>query len=502
MKKIVSLILVFVLIFSIPVSVLAETKTCSCEHTPVVYVPGFGTPIDKLNEDGSREEVFVFTEDLIKGMVDDIVLAVFGLCFGNPNLFTPAVENVISDMLGSLQCTYAGDPLYTIVAREYDSPFVDTHKSFTREATTVEREDAQYCFVYNWVEDPLTNADKLNDYIEAVKETTGHDKVVIKCHSEGNNVTTAYLYKYGNVSVEKLCYEAAAVNGIDLVGQLFTFDISLKDKGSEIAGFVSSLMQADENGELISALMGVLDDIGLLDMLCNLLDEAIVEKLLPDIYEKVFTESIVTMPALWSFIPDKYYEKSKDTMLGDNEKYDLLVKRIDEYHYNVMNKASDILKKAKADGVDIVIISQYGFSQIPVFDNAVKQSDMLIETEYTSFGATVSEFGKTLSLDFNNKNAKYYSKDLMVDASTCLFPEYTWFVRENNHAELNYAYTDLADSLILFDGQPTVSATDTPNQFMYRINNDAGMSEFVPVTEKIKTDDTNNFIKLIKLLVK
>ncbi len=498
MKKVVSLILVLILAFALPATVLAETTACDCECAPVVYVPGFGEPISKINDDGTTEQIFSFTDDLVKGMIGDILLAVAGLFGGNPDLFTPAVDNLISDMLGALLCTYGGDPLYTIEPTVYDSPYVDTHKAFTSDATTLERQEAQYRFGYNWVGDPLTNADKLNDYIEAVKETTGHDKVIIKCHSEGNNVTTAYLYKYGNESVEKLCYKAAAVNGIDLVGQLFTFDLSLQDKGGEMAAFISSLMQANANGETISALMGVLADIGLLDGVCNLLQDAILVKLLPDIYEKVFSESIVTMPGIWSFVPDEYYAKAKQVMLGDDPKYAKLVERIDEYHNNVMLKASDILKKAKQDGVDIVVISQYGFTQIPVFDNAVKQSDMLIETEYTSFGATVAEYGKTLNLNQNSENAKYYSKDLQIDASTCLFPEYTWFVRGNNHAELNDEYRDLADTLILCEGQPTVFDENMPAQFMYRTVS----GEFVPVTEPLKEDNTNSFIKFIKSIVK
>ncbi len=502
MKKIISLILAFILAFSIPVSVMAEDGKCTCDTAPVVYVPGFGEPIDKINEDGTKEEIFVFSEDLIKGMIGDIVKAVMGLFFGSPKLFTPAAENIIEDMLGNLNCTCDGDPLYTIEPRVYDSPLVDTHKSFTKDATTLQRQDAQYRFGYNWIEDPLIAADKLNTYIEAVKKTTGHDRVIIKCHSEGNNVVTAYLYKYGNESVEKLCFKAAAVNGIDLVGQLFTNNLTLKNQGDKLEGFISSLLQANENGEKISALMGILNDIGLLDGVCNLLQKAVLENLLPDMYEKVFSESFAIMPALWSFVPDKYYEKAKEVMLGNDVKYEKLIARIDEYHYNVMNKSYDILKQAKADGVDIIIISQYNFSQLPVFENAVKQTDMLIETEYTSFGATVSPYGEKLSLDFNNENAKYYSKDLMVDASTCLFPEYTWFVRGNNHAELNHAYRDFADLLILYKGQPTVSAEDTPNQFVYRINNADGMSEFVPVTEEIKYDNTNSFIKFIKLLIK
>ncbi len=499
MKKIISLILVLALTVGISVTAFADTQSCSCEHTPVVYVPGFGEPIAKLNEDGTQEEIFSFTDDMITGMIDDIVFAVVGLAFGNSEIFTKTVENILSDLLGNLECTYGGDPIYNIVPADYDSPLVDTHKDFTSEATSLEREAAQYRFGYNWVEDPLTNAEKLNEYIENVKATTGHDKVVIKCHSEGNNVATAYLYKYGTESVEKLCYKAAAVNGIDMVGHLFTNNLDLTDKGDEMTSFIISLMQHEENGELISALIGVLNDIGLMDSVCNFLNDKILVPLLPDIYENIFSESFAVMPALWSFVPDKYYAKAKEVMLQGDEKYSVLVKRIDEYHNNVMNKSTEILTNAEKNGVDIVIISQYGFDAIPISANGeCSMGDMLIETKYASFGATTAPIGETLKLDFNNENAKYYSKDLLVDASTCLFPDYTWFVRGNNHAQLNTAYQDLADWAILYDGQPTVFSDAAHPQFMYKVSS----SEFAPVTEEIEKDSSNNFIRLIKAIVK
>lgn len=496
MKKVLSFILALIIAVGIPVSVMAETQGCTCDTAPVVYVRGFGGGLYKTNDDGTQTDAFAFEGDMLSSMAGDIALAVFALFIGSDNLFAEKAAVILDEILGDLACTYGGNSLYNIVPEESDHTNVDKHKNFTSEASADERDNAEYDFEYDWRLDPMDIADDLNKYIEEVKAVTGHDKVVIKAHSEGNCVTAAYLYKYGYGSVEKLCCMSAAFNGINLVGQLFTKDVSVENKGGEILAFISTLMAGTENGELISAIVGVLNDIGLLNSVCNLLEEAIVDKMLPSVYDKALIDMFATMPALWTFVPDSYYETAKKEMFGDNKKYAALIERIDDYHYNVQKNLSKILKDAKASGVDIVIFSQYGIAPIPVYENSTCMGDMLVETKYTSFGATTAETGKTLTLDFTSPNAKYYSGDKLIDASTCLFPDYTWFVRGINHAEFPDAYVDLADWAILYDGQPTVFTDEAHPQFLYFENRE----KLVPVTEEIPVDNTSNFIKLIKLL--
>lgn len=498
MKKVLSFILALIIAIGIPVSVMADSAhSCNCGTAPVVYVRGFGGGLYVIEEDGTETNAFAFDADKLAPLAGNIVLAVISLFSGNAEVFSKQAAVILNGILGDLACTYSGESLTEIVPEQCDSTDIDKHKNFKLEIDSDDRKDAEYDFEYDWRLDPMDIADELNTYIEEVKAVTGHDKVVIRAHSEGNCVMAAYLYKYGNTSVEKICCMSAAFNGINLVGQLFTRDISVADKGGEILAFISTLMAGTENGELVSALVGVLDDIGLLDAVCNLLEKALIEKMLPSVYEKALVDMFATMPALWTFVPDSYYESAKKAMFGEDKKYAALIDRIDDYHYNVQNKLSELLTDANKDGVEIMIFSQYGIAPIPVYKNSVTIGDMLVETKYTSFGATTADAGKTLTLDFSSQNAKYYSKDKLIDASTCLFPDYTWFVRGINHAEFPDAYLDLASWAILYDGQVTVFDDPAHPQFMCFVNGE----KLIPVTEEIPASDSNNFIRLIKAII-
>lgn len=481
---------------AIPVSVMADSAhSCNCGTPPVVYVRGFGGGIFKVEDDGSLTNAFAFDSNKLIPLIDDIIVAVVSLFSGNAQSFSKSAGAILDGIMGDLTCTYGGESLYNIVPEKSSSTDVDKHKAFSMENDAETRVDAMYNFEYDWRLDPLVIADDLNTYIEEVKEITGHDKVVIKCHSEGNCVTAAYLYKYGHDSVEKLCFTAAAFNGINLVGQLFTQDLTLKDKGSQIAAFVSSLVDGTESGAIVSSLMEILDDIGLLGAVGNWLNDALIGETLDTLYDEVLIDSFATWPALWTFVPDAYYENAKKSMFGEDDKYAVLIDRIDEYHYNVQNKLEKILKDANADGVEILFFSQYNFAPIPVYENSIYMGDMLVETKYTSFGATTAPYGEKLNLDFNSPDAKYYSKDKLIDASTCLFPDYTWFIRGINHAISPAPYVDLADWAILYDGQPTVFTDPAHPQFVY-LDGDV----LVPVTEEIPMDNSNSFIKFIKAI--
>ncbi len=496
MKKVLSLLLAVIIAVSIPVSVLAEeSQSCNCGTAPVVYVRGFGGGIFKVEEDGSLTNAFAFDGDKIVPLIDDIVLAVFSLAFGNAKLFSKSADAILCGIMGDLMCTAEGETVSKIIPEESDPTDIDTHKDFTLNNDAEARKDAEYDFEYDWRLDPMVIADDLNTYIEEVKKTTGHNKVVIKCHSEGNCVAAAYLYKYGYTSVEKFCFTAAAFNGINLVGQLFTKDLTLEDKGEQIGAFVSSLTEGTESGNLVSALMDILNNIGLINSIANWLNDALLGDVLNTLYDEVLVDSFATWPALWTFVPDSYYETAKKEMFGNNEKYEVLVKRIDDYHYNVQKNLDKMLKEAKENGVSILFFSQYNFAPIPVYADSVHMGDMLVETKYTSFGATTAKYGTTLDLDFNSPDAKYYSKDKLVDASTCLFPDYTWFIRGINHAVSPEPYMDFTDWAILYDGQPTVFTDEAHPQFV-RLEGD----KLVPVTEEITIDTTNSFIRLIRAI--
>ena len=78
-----------------------------------------------------------------------------------------------------------------------------------------------------------------------------------------------------------------------------------------------------------------------------------------------------------------------------------------------------------------------------------------------SFGATTSTVYGTLDEDYivnrlaENKG-KYISPDKQIDASTCLFPEYTWFAKGVSHSDRPDAEYEILYAAMRADRQLTV----------------------------------------------
>ena len=158
---------------------------------------------------------------------------------------------------------------------------------------------------------------------------------------------------------------------------------------------------------------------------------------------------------------------------------------------------TELLKAAEADGVNIRIVSKYGFQMPPVLESLDEQGDVWTTTRFSSLGATVSKIGTTFSDEYiESRKAlgyeKYISPDRQIDASTCVFPEYTWFLKNAIHddwtKEEDWLITTSCDS----DERITVRDMDGRSQFMVY---DRETDTVTPMTEdnsKTKTYETES----------
>ena len=134
----------------------------------------------------------------------------------------------------------------------------------------------------------------------------------------------------------------------------------------------------------------------------------------------------------------------------------------DHYHNEVQLEAKNLLLQAKEGGVKIAIISGYGHAPIPGTKAQDYHCDNLIDTALASGGATVAPYGKKLACG----SPDYLSPDGIIDASTCLFPEYTWFIKGLIH-ESGPTWA-LRQWIINSNKQPTVHDNTAFPQFMTR----------------------------------
>ncbi len=494
MKKVLCILLSLMLCLSIPVVAFAE-DTCNCGNAPVVLVHGFGSPMYTVNEDGTQGALVSLTTEEIFALVPAVAEALGKLTFGDDVGFAKAVKEIVDDIAGNLYCNADGISVADIAVGPNTPADPEIHlRAYNEVNTEVANYETVYTFHQDWRLDPLYSASLLDAYIQEIKAATGHDKVVLMAHSQGNIIATAYLSEYGTTDIEKVIFTSPAYQGLRLVGQLYTRDISIEGKASALTSFLDTFMRLNADQQTIVNLVGALDESGILDMVVGALD-LFLDSTLDALYDYVLIDMFATMPGIWGFVPDEYYEEAKEVML-QNEEYAAIIPVIDEYHYGVQTRLPEILAGLEADGIPFYIVAGYGIDPIPVYEDAVYQSDMLIDTDYMSIGATCAKSGETLSYE-GDTLPQYFSADLMVDASTCLYPDRTWFLKYQGHLDMCAAYKDFIAWLISTDTQATVFDNEAYSQFLQCNAHDA----FVPVTAPEAKDERSYLIRFFESII-
>ena len=493
MKKALSIILAAILAFSIPVAVFADSEKCSCSMTPVVFVPGFGEAIYQNPQSKERTSVFPPEADTTEAAIPDIIKAVVGLLTGQFDFFGTYAMNAANLILGPA-ALYSDGTSPENVGVDFELPSVDTHKTYAFPQSE-DDDEGYFEFIYDWRLDPIENAKKLEKYIKAVKELTKHDEIILACHSQGNTVVASYLHLYGNDGIEKILFLSPAFQGLSLVGSILTRELSLLNKGEAVEEFIKGIIDMDDaKNQLIISTVSVLNSIGIVDGLLNFLQKAI-DSQIDRIFDECLIDLMGTMPGVWSFVPDEYYEKAKKLTFRGLDKYNELEEKVDYYHYNVQVKITDLIDEAMASGTDVIISLGYNISTIPVTTEKEGHSDFLIDTKYMSIGAVCAPIGKALGENYKQADTScghnHVSSDNLIDASTCAYPEITWFIKGNPHNSFHTAYNKFLEWAARYNGQPTVHSDVKYPQYM-KIGDD----KLEPV-DGLKPAETRSDIEII-----
>ena len=496
MKKTLSIILTLVITFSLTLSTFASGQECNCGTSPVIFVHGFGSyPLYIDPESDNPDTAFPPNTKAIMSSIPDIIKVINTLLITkNYSRCADGLIDILEKMMGSLACDENGNSLYNVGPEIHKLPTVDKHRghnyNFDTQLDGHENYD-QYDYYYDFRLDPIDNAKGLADYIKHIKKLTNHSKVMLVCHSQGNTIVSAYLAQYGAGNVEKTVFLSPAYLGLSLIGNMFTENVSLQGKSDAFTLYFKGLLGNDPAGKLAGVIISALNDYGVMPYLINALADLFDAE-----FDRVFNTALLrvfgTMPGIWSFCPDEYYKEAKSNVFGDSDKYAGLIKKIDNYHYNVQTKLVSTLNSAKNQGMKFAITAGYNIPSIPLAKGDEVQSDMLIDTEYMSIGATGAKPGCTFEEGYKQakyKNGKnYVSPDNIIDASTCVYPDRTWFFKDQGHDKFTDGYTAFVTDLLLFKGQPTIENMKSYTQFM---TNDS-KGNLVSITgPDIGKDDSN-----------
>lgn len=445
-------------VLTAPAAVAAKAAGgCDCGSAPVVFVTGVASR-DIMKNPGTpgQEVVFPPTADRIlaeitPGTVADLAkFAVTRDWDYAADALLPAALKVLAGMA----CNPDGS-LKEGTGIDWHYPAVTTHNPRD-----------EYSFYYDWREDPMDVARDFKDFIDYICAETGHSKVNIIAFSMGTIITMAYIRQFGYDQIAGLAMSAPALNGVTCAGEPYAGNLKFDPAG--IVRYVDALTGVDGGDNLIDALMQVLYKAGAIDAAAAFLSDGAAD-ISERLYSELMLQTFVTLPGMWSLIPDEYYEQAKAIMLKDTETYAALIERIDNYHYNVQTRNTELTDGLVERGIPFGIVLKYNVQGFPNGNKPANMADFVIDTEYASMGATCADLGSTLGEGYTQAvdcGHNHVSPDNLIDASTCRYPEQTWFVRDFLHSDGSDAYDEI-HRYILFSGRQ-VTVFDDPRypQFM------------------------------------
>lgn len=498
MKKIIAVILSVIFVFSAAVPCFAEGDKCACGQPPIIYVAALGSG-DVIENEGTENERILFrpdTMDVIKRFVPIVPAVVKLLLTGDYDAFGDVLISCVNNVFGALALDGNGN----------SQPGVTSEK-FVPE-TADHGDDYSYYFGYDFRLDPVENAQKLHAYIEQVKALTKHDTVRFRASSMGGVVAMSYIKLYGTKDIETIIFQCCPILGTAVAGELYNGKVEInKNALLHYGSQALPALDSDFLGGVLYILIEALEFLGVFDYLLNFAD-----KLLDNLQDRVFDETLIpifgTLPGIWSFVPDEYYESAKKFMKLDSTTQAGLIEKLDFYHYEVQQKAEELLKGAQADGTNVYILCGYNMQRTPLVTAYKETSDGTVDTKYASCGATCAPVYETLGDGY--KQAKltdknYLSPDSMIDASTCILPESTWFVKDMLHCKIHSGHDELYKIMFTSDKQLTVFDLEKFPQFL---QNDTVNQTLTPVTAQ-KSDlgtawffakNSTSFLNVIKLI--
>ncbi len=469
MKKLIALILSALMLFGLfaaPVSAAGSEKHEKC---PIIFIAG--SSVDICDKDGNiiSTGFDVLTDDDEGDMTeDDIMESVFNILLpfvieGLPqdkwDNYGKALYEELAPIWDDTQLDGDGNAKYgtgvsAAEIKKWDDNAVKDHTK----VNSFKLRD--FDFRYDWRLSPYDHVDRLHEYIKKVIKSTGCSQVALVGRCLGGNIITAYLDKYGSEKlVKKVVYDEVMSNGSVVINDFFSGKIAFSDKhiqaylleseyyGKENVG----VDLADVNDLLLEVAERLFDVLtqtgaaqGIYDGIYSLY-ERLYEAFMPAILRAT---GIGTWVSYWSSVSEEDFDTALDLIFGKEgtetrEENAGLIAKIQTVRERIVQtrtlEGKDNLYQKFVDyGVEIGVIAGYGLVNPPLIESVDKTGDIVVDTESSSFGATTAGIFDTFPQEYIDKqiaagNGKYISPDGKIDASTCLFPETTWFIKNKHH---------------------------------------------------------------------
>ncbi|MCQ2462793.1 MAG: hypothetical protein MJ177_05235 [Clostridia bacterium] len=448
--------------------------------TPVIYIAG-----DSINlgyDNDSKMFCIDTFFDLFKSGASDTstvvqtaasILAPMilkGVIFDEWDDYYDAVYNEIYDATKPVLLDKNGDVCTDCGVRSWEKKEMDYDR--THDVGAVNGDglygEMDYQFYYDWRLDPLEIVDELHSYVQDIKAVTGKDKVCIEAKCLGCNVLLAYLYKYGTEDLKGVALNVPTSLGADFLDGVLNGELGID--GNAIGRFLTSEAYAGSKdtvlAEFLDSVLSVLEDSGVFDGMSDTFRKVLYSKIEYGVFSAVARSTLLTFPGYWGMVGYDAFDGALNYIYGNEgselrNEYAGMIDKISFFNENIKKNALSIFGSLKDAGVNVAVISKYGIQLAPVIKDGNVLADEYVSVSRSSLGATTADVYGTLSDEYIAERTaqgygKYISPDKKIDASTCLFPESTWFVKGNTHAFDSHDEGNIMVTVMAADKQLTV----------------------------------------------
>lgn len=337
----------------------------------------------------------------------------------------------------------------------------------------------RYWFYYDWRLDPIETAAEFKSFVDDILASTGCEQVGVIASCLGTNVVTAYLAVYpehAEQCIRGVAFDGSVVSGAEMLSETISGKFNVDAAAINRALYDCGAIGLFDVDSFINTTLEMLDRTGVMDRVIGVGKKWIYYKIVEGVTSALALSTFYTWPNYWACVSADDYDTAMEYVFGPEgsekrSEYAGLIAKLDNYNTVVRQRVPEILSQTVANGVHFGVISKYGFQTLPICETNYLVSDQFASVGRSSFGATTGTIYEDLSEEYIAERTAagygaYISPDGQIDASTCLFPDSTWFIKGSSHSnwsdwELRLLY-DIASS----KEQLTVDNSCWPSQFV------------------------------------
>lgn len=468
MKKILAVILSLTMLLC---PLVFAVDAADYTDLPCIIVPGIGQSrawlVDDngeyvLNSDGEKIHCFPGNFDIEKILSDIAVPLSLSVASQSDMGLSDALCNSIEDAFrmnetddNAVPCGYVSIETYPhslAECTEEQRQYIFDCIPMQRMGETVGFENMYY-YAYNSFGNAIDMIDGLYDFIQMVKAQTGKDKVNIIPISMGGAIFNGLMELHPDVAndLHRIVFVVPALNGSLIVSDIYERELTFLDEDYLYSDFFDGIL-GETNASAIEIAIRVLPK----DVLMTCLNKTV---------DMLLTKVFANCTALWMLVPKDQYSKCVKMNLSDKSKAE--VRRQTDIYHNAQSNSNKNILAFRKQGVEIFNVLGYDVSLYNVGNSWNKQNaDGVIHTYSTSMGAYMANVGETLPDNYTQQNSYYtnqqssvsiksffaastsasqcsntshnhISPDRVVDASTGLLPDYTFYFDNQPHATAN-----------------------------------------------------------------